>query len=140
MQKDFTILIADRNRNVRNLLQREMTSAGYRVRLAENAHEVIKWAFHQDPLDLIILDPDLPDGDDSRILDVVLDRIPAVPVIVHSHLSDFKHELNGRRNLVFVEKRGISVEHLKQVVFDVLIDDHTRSLGKKYRDGCLINP
>lgn len=68
MKKDFTILIADRNRNVRKFLQREMTSAGYRVRLAENAHEVIKWTFHHDPLDLIILDPDFPDSDESRIL------------------------------------------------------------------------
>ena len=108
MNMDFTLLIADRNRNVRNLLQREMTSAGYRVCLAENAHEIIKWAFHQDPLDLIILDPDLPDGDDSRILDVVLDRIPAVPVIVHTHISDFKHELKAGRNL-FLWKKEASV-------------------------------
>ena len=42
MNMDFTILIADRNRNVRNLLQREMTSEGYQVLLAENAREVIK--------------------------------------------------------------------------------------------------
>jgi len=132
---DITILIADRNRNVRNFLQREMTAAGYRVRLAENAREVIKWTFHQDPLDLIILDPDLPDSDDSSILDIVLDRIPAVPVIVHAHLSDYTCESNGRQNVVFVEKRGISVERLKQVVFDVLIEDHPRSLGKGTKTG-----
>lgn len=131
---DITILIADRNRNVRNLLQREMTSAGYRVRLAENAREVIRWTFHRDPLDLIILDPDLPDSDDSLILDMVLDRIPAVPVIVHTHLSEFKHDSKLMNNVVFVEKRGISVERLKQVIFEVLIEDHPRSLGKKHRD------
>ena len=136
---DITILIADRNRNVRNFLQREMTAAGYRVRLAENVREVVKWTFHQDPLDLIILDPDLPDSDDSSILDIVLDRIPAVPVIVHTHLSDYTCESNGRQNVVFVEKRGISVERLKQVVFDVLIEDHPRSLGKGHRDRRLMD-
>ena len=131
---DITILIADRNRNVRNLLRREMASAGYRVRLAENAREVIKWTFHRDPLDLIILDPDLPDSDDSMILDVVLDRIPAVPVIVHSHFSEYKRDSKPMKNVVFVEKRGVSVERLKQVVFDVLINDPARSLRKKRRD------
>jgi len=129
MNMDFTILIADRNRNVRTLLQREMTSAGYRVRLAENARETIKWAFHKTPLDLIILDPDFPDSDDSGILDAVLDRIPAVPVIVHTHLSEYKRDSKGMKNVVFVEKRGVSVERLKQVVFETLIDDHPRSLG-----------
>lgn len=137
---DFTILIADRNRNVRNLLGRELTSEGYRVRLAENAHEVIKWTFHHEPLDLIILDPDLPDNDDSRLLDVVLDRIPAIPVIVHTHLSDYKCESSGRQNVYFVEKRGISVERLKQVVFEALIDDFPPPLGKDKRDRHLINP
>ena len=121
MKREFTILIADRNRNVRKLLQREMTSAGYRVHLAGNAREVMKWTFHHDPLDLIILDPDLPDSDESRILEDVLDRIPALPVIVHTHLSEYKHDLNDMKNVVFVEKRGISVERLKQVVHETLL-------------------
>ena len=123
MKDKFTILIADRNRNVRNFLGREMTAAGYRVRLAENAREVIKWTFHHDPLDLIILDPDLPDSDDSRVLDIVLDRIPAVPVIVHTHLAEDKSDARLMRNVVFVEKRGISVERLKHVVFETLMGD-----------------
>ena len=122
MKREFTILIADRNRNVRNYLQREMASAGYRVHLAGNAREVIKWTFHHDPLDLIILDPDLPDSNGSRILEDVLDRIPAVPVIVHTHLSEYKRDSNVMRKVVFVEKRGISVERLKQVVHEALLE------------------
>jgi DNA-binding NtrC family response regulator len=134
MNLDFTILIADRNRNVRNFLQREMMAAGYRVCLAENAREVIKWTFHQDPLDLIILDPDFPDSDGSRILEVVLDRIPPVPVIVHTHISEYKPDPNLIKNVVFVEKRGISVERLKQVVFKSLIDDHCHPVGNAHGD------
>ena len=45
MKKDITILIADRNPHVRKFLQREMTTAGYRVQLADTAREVLKWAF-----------------------------------------------------------------------------------------------
>jgi DNA-binding NtrC family response regulator len=134
MKMDFTILIADRNRNVRKFLQREMTAAGYRVRLAENAREVIQWTFHQEPLDLIILDPDLPDCGDSSILRIILDRIPAVPVIVHAHLLEYTHDSNLMKNVVFVEKRGISVERLKQVVFEALIEENPRSLWQERGD------
>ena len=66
MKDQFTILIADRNSHVRKFLQREMTAAGYRVRLAENAGEVLKCAFRHEPLDLVILDPDLPGAEDNR--------------------------------------------------------------------------
>lgn len=121
MQKDFTILIADRNRNVRKFLQRELTSEGYQVLLAENAREVIKMTFHHDLLDLIILDPDLPDSDELKILHDLLDRIPVLPVIVHTHLSADKMDSKDMNKVIFVEKRGVSVERLKQVVHETLL-------------------
>ena len=126
MKKDFTILIADRNRHVREFLQREMTSAGYRVLLAENAREVIKWNFHHDPLDLIVLDPDLPDSEDSRMLDDILDRIPALPVIVHTYRSEYGSNSKNMNNVIFVEKGGSSVEHLKRVVYETLVERPSR--------------
>ena len=130
MKEKFTILIADRNRNVRKFLQRELTSEGYQVRLAKNAREVIKWTFHHDPLDLIILDPDLPDSDESSVLYDILDRIPVLPVIVHTHLSEDKIDSKGMNNVIFVEKRGISVERLKQVVYETLLGDHLHPLKR----------
>jgi len=78
VKHEFTLLIADRNPNVRILLQREMTAAGYRVRLADTSREVLKLAFQGGPLDLIILDPDLPDADEAQVLEHFLDRIPAL--------------------------------------------------------------
>ncbi len=89
---------------------------------------MIKWTFHHDPLDLIILDPDLPDSDESKILEDVLDRIPAVPVIVHTHLSEHQIDSKATNNVIFVEKRGISVERLKKVVFEALIDNQHNPL------------
>ena len=89
MKKDFTLLIADRNPHVRTFLQREMTAAGYRVRLADNGREVLKWAFQGEPLDMIILDPDLPDADETHMLEHLLDRIPMLPVIMHTYLSEY---------------------------------------------------
>jgi len=126
VKKNFTLLIADRNPHVRTFLQREMTAAGYRVRLADTGREVLKRAFQGEPLDLIILDPDLPDADEAHVLEHLLNRIPVLPVVVHTyppeHGSDSK-DING---VIFVEKKGSSVERLKQVVHEILVDSHSR--------------
>jgi DNA-binding NtrC family response regulator len=124
VKKNFTILIADRNPHVRVFLKREMMAAGYQVRLAENAREVLKWAFGGEPLDLIILDPDLPDADETYVLEHLLDRIPLLPVIVHTYLSENESDSKDMGEVIFVEKRGSSVERLKQVVHEALIGSH----------------
>ena len=76
MKKQFKILIADPNSNVREFLRREMTAEGYLVELAENGREVLKWAYHREPADLLILDPDLPDAEESLMLKKLRQRIP----------------------------------------------------------------
>ncbi len=126
MKTNFTLLIADRNPNVRTFLQREMTAAGYRTLLAENASEVIKLAFERKPLDMIILDPDFPDADETRMLAHLMDRIPVLPIVVHTYPSEHGNDSKGMAGVIFVEKRGSSVERLKQVVHEILIDTHSR--------------
>jgi CheY-like chemotaxis protein len=41
LQDPFTILIADRNPNVRELLKRELVAEGYSVQLARSSREVL---------------------------------------------------------------------------------------------------
>jgi DNA-binding NtrC family response regulator len=120
VKKNFTILIADRNPHVRTFLQREMTAIGYRVRLADNGREVLKWAFQGEPLDLIILDPDFFDTDQTALLKRLQNRIPMLPVVIHSFQSDDAPYLFGSGNMIFVEKREDSVEHLKQIANEIL--------------------
>jgi DNA-binding NtrC family response regulator len=120
LEKDFTILIADRNRHVREFLKREMMAAGYRVRLAKNGREVLEQVYHHEPLDLLILDLDLPDSGEAAILESIEDRIPTLPVVVHSFLSEYANHPAVLSTAVFVEKKGSSIEPLKRVVFDVL--------------------
>ena len=122
MEKDFTILIADRNPHVRTFLQREMTAAGYQTRLAENAREVLKWAFQSESPDLIILDPDLPDADEAHMLEHLMDRIPRLPVVMHTYPSEYGSGLKDKKDVVFVEKGGGSIERLKQVVYETLVE------------------
>jgi DNA-binding NtrC family response regulator len=126
VKKDITILIADRNPHVRKFLQREMTAAGYRVQLADTAHEVIKRVFSREPLDLVILDPDLPAADESQMLHHLLNRVPALPVVVHTYASEYEDVSRDLEGLYFVEKRGSSVVRLKQIVYNILVEDSIR--------------
>ena len=116
----FTILIADRNPNVREFLKREMMAEGYRVRLAKDSRGVLKWAFSQAPLDLLILDPDLPDTEEVGLFTQINDRIPQLPVVIHSFQGDYVDYREASITAVFVEKQGNSIEYLKNAVSEML--------------------
>jgi DNA-binding NtrC family response regulator len=120
LEKEITILIADRNPHVRDFLRREMMAEGYRVRLVNSGREVLKWAYHQEPIDLLILDPDLPDSGEMPILEKIEDRIPILPVVVHGFVSDYGTHRTLSDTVVFVEKRGNSIDRLKQAIFELL--------------------
>ena len=120
MNTQYTLLIADRNPNVRSFLRREMEGEGYRVVLAKNAVEVVQWAFRQGPLDLVILDPDLPDSSEMIVLEHLKDRIPAVQLIIHTFPSDDASYEDFPNIAAFIEKRGNSIELLKGAVRRIL--------------------
>ncbi len=123
MKHGFTILIADRNPNIREFLKREMTAEGYQVRLARNGKEVLRWVYHQGPLDLLIVDPDLPDAGEVPLLEKLSNRIPTLPVIVHTFLSEYTNYPALVSSDVFVEKKGTSIEGLKKVITKILGTD-----------------
>ena len=122
---EYTILISDRNRNVREFLRREMESEGYRVLLAKSAREVLKWIYHHEPIDLVILDPELPDADQVSILEKINDRVPTLPLVVHAFSLDYTKQTAFLSMVNFVEKKGSSIEHLKKVVFKLLIKSNS---------------
>jgi DNA-binding NtrC family response regulator len=120
MKKPHTILVADRNSHVRGFLQRELMAEGYDIRLAKCGREVLKWAYRSQPLDLIILDLDLPDIDQQSLFSTLQDRIPVLPIIIHSFQPERANSFVDYEYAVFVEKRGNSIEKLKKVVNDLL--------------------
>ena len=97
-----------------------MMAEGYRVRLAKSGREVLHWAYHHERLDLIILDLDLPDTGELKLLEKLENRIPALPVVVHAFSSDYTSSPAVLNAAAFVEKRGNSVERLKKVVVELL--------------------
>jgi len=119
--KEFTILVSDKNRNIREYLRREMASEGYQVRVAKNACEVLDCIYHCEPVDLVILDPELPDADKIRLIEKINNRLPTLPVIFHSFSRDDVKHIDVWGPVNYVEKEGKSIEHLKTAISELLI-------------------
>ena len=93
MKRPFTILIADRNPHIREFLKREFTADGFLVPIAKSGQEVLRLVFSHGHLDLLVLDPDLPDAGELDILEQLQRRIPTLPVVVRTYLDEYlKHE------------------------------------------------
>jgi DNA-binding NtrC family response regulator len=126
MNNAYSILIADRNRHVRDFLKREMTAAGYRLQLAKDGREILRWIRSGEPFDLIILDPDLPDAGEIKILKTLQDQMPALPVVIHTFLSDYTQLPADMRSSTLVVKNGDSIDNLKKMVAQILEASHSK--------------
>lgn len=119
---ELIILIADRNPNIRSLIMRELRSEGYKVRLAGTVSEII---YHitglADHLILIILDPDLPDAGQAPLERVLNERMPPIPVIIHSLNTEFLHHNRFQNAKAIIEKDDRSIEAIKKVVDRIMI-------------------
>lgn len=121
LKQTFTILIADRNPNVRELLKRELVAEGYRVHLARSGREVLSSISDiSGSPDLVIIDPDLPDMGEFSLLDVMRERRPELPVVVHTFLAEYTNPPTAVSSAAVVEKDGRHVDRLKDVVREVL--------------------
>ncbi len=120
MNEDFDIMITDHNPHVRRFVSRELRAAGYRVREVESGAEVLRQIYRKEAIDLLILDPELPDVDPGLLLKRLRNRIPFLPVVIHAFLSDVEDHPDYLKTAAFVEKRGSSIERLKEVVADIL--------------------
>jgi len=125
LKAEKTILIADRNPHVREFLRRELSAAHYHVRLAESGKDLLCTIYKDLGIHLVILDPDFPDMEQDVLLEKLQNRLPLVPVILHTYLSDCENmNLKDMYSLVAViEKEGGSVEKLITAVSDVLGND-----------------
>lgn len=121
MTERFSILVADRNPHVRRFLARELAAAGFDVHVTDSARRLRQALADPQRPDLVVLDPDLPDVDDSTLLAELNARRTPVPVVLHTYLSDWNgptRRLTGAA--AFVEKGAASIEDLIQVVTALL--------------------
>jgi DNA-binding NtrC family response regulator len=126
MKKEFNLLIVDRNPHIRNFLKREMQTEGHHVQLARNAKEVLKIIYSPEPIDLIIIDLDLPGTSELNLLKCLEDRSPALPLVIHSDLFYYSESTSLISKATFVPKQGNSSETLKDVVRNLLKESYPR--------------
>jgi DNA-binding response OmpR family regulator len=120
------ILIADRNRHVRDLLRRELTAEGYLVEVARDGREVLDRINNDTPPHLLILDLEIPYLDEPELWARLKDRQPPLPVVIHTFLPEYPTLLTLPIVAAYLEKKG-DTDHLKAVVTEVI--------GKHYPEG-----
>ncbi len=104
MHMPLTILVADPNAHIRQLLKREFRQAGYEVVEATNYDEIFFRITGMTPPHLIIFDLDLPYHSGLDVLKRLNNLTPPIPTIIYSDLSEFKGHPEIRQADAFVEK------------------------------------
>ncbi len=118
MKKEFTILIADRNRNVRDFLSRELSAEGYEIITARDGNEIMKEIESRSP-DLLVLDLEIPYTDSFAILQKVQTRRPPLPVVIHTFLTEESERDKLSETEIYIEKSG-NLDHLRAAINDML--------------------
>ena len=121
----YKILVADRNRHVRDFLRRELTAEGYRVEVAADGREILSRINGDDPPHVLILDLEIPYLDEP-VWCRLRDCQPALPLVIHTLLPQAPMEQILPVAAAFLEKKG-DTDLLKTVVAEVI--------GKYYPQG-----
>jgi len=119
MNDPFRILITDRNRHVREFLEREFRDAGYQTQVAKDGQEVLALMEAEKPPDLLILDLEMPHGDGLEILQRLQTRLPPLPVVIHAFLAEHSDQAALDKVAALVEKEG-DTNCLRSTVMEVL--------------------
>ena len=118
--EEFAILIADRNRHVREFLKRELTQEGYRIETAGDGREVLMRLEDVNPPELLILDLEMPFLGGLEIVEWLRARRIAIPIVVHSFPPENSNHGAIEGIADFVEKRGDNIVRLKETIRKVL--------------------
>ena len=126
MDREYVILIADRNPRIRDFVQRELKSEGHRVYSADNADQLKNWIHRPGKLDALVIDPDMPGLEDPAAFGRMLAERPTLTVIFHCLASDCFSIRTPGRAVAFVEKSGQSVDLLKHKIRAILSEQSSK--------------
>ena len=116
---DFLILIADLNPHVRELLTREFSRGGYRVRSARDGEELCAELSRGEAVHLLLLDPELPYLGSGPTLARFQRLAAALPLVLHVCSGEDADSPLGGPAAAVVEKGG-DPERLLATVKQVL--------------------
>ncbi len=113
-----TILVADDEEAIRNLLEEELKDEGYRVITASNARDALKMV-ETEPLDLVILDIRMPGMDGLEALPRILGMKEGLPVILNTAYTQYKESFMSWAADAYVVKSSDLTE-LKQKIKELI--------------------
>jgi DNA-binding response OmpR family regulator len=114
-----TILIADRNRNIREFLRRELGAEGYTIFLASDGKELLELLGTGSLVNLLVMDLILPFVDGLTVLHKLQVRKDRPPVVVFTSLSEYRDDPMVKTAAAFLEKEE-GVNRLKATIREVL--------------------
>jgi len=117
--RGWIILVADRNRHVREFLRRELEAEGYTVQVARDGLEVWRHLNSSAPPHLLILDLEIPYLEELAELAHFKDQQPPVPLVIHSFREDLANAAQVPTVAAFLEKNE-DPARLKEVVAEIL--------------------
>ena len=115
VRRKLTIVVSDRNHNVRELLKREMIGEGHRVLIAKNAKELQNLVCQQNTVDILILDPDLAYVNEVNLFEKIIEWKPSILLIIHSFQNDSNWQ-GFPNNTLYVEKGENSIEQIRSEI------------------------
>jgi CheY-like chemotaxis protein len=128
MARNINLLVADRNPHVRAYLDRELKAAGYGVWLVASARDLMSWLHNPEPLDLLILDPELPGLDPGMLHESLRMRRPRLKLVLHTIAAEDHSAMALPPADALVEKSGRSLLTLKTTV-EALIQHRDIAVG-----------
>ncbi|GFK93801.1 Nitrogen assimilation regulatory protein [Fundidesulfovibrio magnetotacticus] len=109
-----TVILADRNRHIRELLAREFAREGYAVKGCGLGREAALLAAAEG--DILVVDGELPDMDAGRVVSEVRRVRPGLPVAVYAHEEDEARPCLGQPMVFYVPKRDDPAGLVKAVL------------------------
>ena len=100
----FTVILADRNRHIRELLAREFNREGFAVKGCALGREAVDLAATEG--DMLVMDGELPDMDTLEVIRWVRRTRPDMPVAVLAHSEDEAGDCLSEPRVLFVPKGG----------------------------------
>ncbi len=134
MANHCKILIADRNRHVREFLRRELGAEGYQVEVARDGRELFNLLDCDNPPQLLILDLEIPYLEELEFWTWLQDRQPPLPVIIHTFLPEYPVHLTLPLAAAFLEKKG-DTDELKALVAEVIDKYYPQQSGRIRKGG-----
>lgn len=110
----FYILVTDINPRIHKYLQRELEREGYKVSGVTRPAQVFEQIRRAEPLDLVILDPEIFFSFDQNVLTNILNSHGALQIIIHTY-GDLIDIFPTNENIHHVEKNGQSISELKDL-------------------------